>query len=92
MSAPLRQPVDATHDARCRGLLRTMNGIVLVEDGESYQASGGPAPRQSEDPTLWIVLGVAGGVVVTAIVIGAVAAASSGPRDATFGAPIVIGW
>jgi len=92
VSAPLRQPVDATHDARCRGQLRTMSGIVLAEDEERYGAGGRPTLRQRDDSTLWIALGVGGGVLVTVIIIGAAVAASGSSGEAAFGAPIVIGW
>jgi len=92
VSAPLRQPVDATHDARCRGQLRTMSGIVLVEDEERYRTSGGPAAGPRDDTTLWIALGVGGGVLVTVLFIGVGVAVSGSPAEATFGAPVVIGW
>jgi hypothetical protein len=44
----------------------------------------------AQDDTLWIVLGVVGGVLVIggAITIGILAS----PRDAMLGAPTVMGW
>lgn len=92
VDAPLRQPVDATHDVHCRAEVRTANGIVLAEDAQTYGAAAPSAAPRGDDSTLWIVLGVSGGVLLTAIVIGVSVAATSGPADATFAAPVVIGW
>jgi hypothetical protein len=104
---PLRQSLDATHEARCRAQVRTPGGVVLAEaigairpDGTAVTGSGGAgsggagggARAGIDDQTLWIVLGVGGGVVLTALVVGIAVAASSGGADATFSAPVVIGF
>ncbi|GAB4201650.1 MAG: hypothetical protein OHK0013_13950 [Sandaracinaceae bacterium] len=99
---PLRQPLDTTQQARCRAQIRTPGGVVIVEatgsvrpDGVAVAGrggGGGGAQAGIDEQTLWVVLGVGGGVVLTALVVGIAVAASSGDRDATFAAPVVIGF
>jgi hypothetical protein len=92
-TAPLRLPVDTAHDVRCRAQLRTLGGMPFAETTDDHRPAGGIGGSGSrDDSTLWIVVGIGGGVVLTALIVGIAVAASSGPSDATFGAPVVIGF
>lgn len=72
----------------CRAEARTAAGHVLFQTTHDFDAR---ATGGSSDDTLWIVLGVVGGVILIggAVTIGVIA---STPRDAILGTPTVTGW
>ena len=77
----------------CTATARDTHGHILFRAEHDYRIDVGPSTpivNPAQDDTLWIVLGVVGGVLVIggAITIGILAS----PRDAMLGAPTVMGW
>ncbi len=83
----------ASEPHACTAEARNAQGHVLFRATREFSGRNLDAPNAtaSGDDTLWIVLGVVGGVILIggAVTIGVIA---STPRDAMLGTPTVTGW